>query len=78
MNQISMIGKMVHYHRKRSGLSREALARISGVGKTAIFDIEHGKTTFRVDILYKILDTLNIRLEFESPLMNEYEEARNA
>lgn len=78
MNDISIIGKMVSYHRKRSGLSRQALARIAGVGKTAIFDIEHGKTTFRVDILYRILDSLNIRVKFESPLMDEFEASQNA
>ncbi len=78
MNDISLIGKIVAYHRQKSGLSREALARISGVGKTAIFDIEHGKTTFRIDTLYKIHDTLNIRVKFESPLMEEFEASLNA
>ena len=42
---------------------------LSGVGKTAIFDIEHGKTTCRMDILMKLLDTLNIKLGVLSPLL---------
>ena len=78
MNELSTVGRIVHYHRKRSGLSREALSRIAGVGKTAIFDIEHGKTTCRLDILIRILATLNIRMRLDSPLMNEYEASQNA
>ena len=36
------IGEMVFFHRKKSGLSRNELAKIAGVGKTVIYDIEHG------------------------------------
>ncbi len=62
-------GELILMHRKRAKLSREKLAMLSGVGKTAIFDIEHGKTTCRMDILMKLLDTLNIKLGVLSPLL---------
>ena len=62
------IGKMIYYHRKQSGLSQQALAKLAGVGKTVIFDVEKGKKTLRLDTLLKILDVLNIRLKLESPL----------
>lgn len=65
------IGKIVWFHRKNSGLSREKLARLCGVGKTVIYDIEHDKLTIRLTTLLKILSVLNIRLSFESPLMEE-------
>ncbi len=60
--------KIVKQHRKLSGLSQKELADISGVGKTVIFDIEHGKETVRLDTIKKVLDALNIKIEFKSPL----------
>lgn len=61
------IAKMVHYYRKHSGLSQQELAKLAGVGKTVIFDIEKGKETVRLNTLLKILDVLNIRIKFEPP-----------
>ena len=54
------IAKMVHYYRKQSGLSQQALARLAGVGKTVVFDIEKGKESVQVNTLLKVLDVLNI------------------
>ena len=62
------IAKIVHYHRKQSGLSQQELAQLAGVGKTVIFDIEKGKETVRLNTLLKVLDALNIRIKFETPL----------
>jgi len=66
------IGNLVKYHRKKSGLSQSELARISGVGKTVVFDIEKGKSTIRLSTLEKILKTLNMKIEVISPLMEQY------
>ena len=66
------IGEVIRYHRKISGLSRIKLANLAGVGKTVIFDIEHGKASVRWDTLTKVLAVLNIRLVPESPLMDRY------
>ena len=41
------IGKLVFFHRKKSGLSRNQLAELAGVGKTLIYDLENGKQTIR-------------------------------
>ena len=49
------LGELILFHRKRAGLSREACALLAGVGKTAVYDLEHGKETIRLDILLKIL-----------------------
>ena len=62
---------MVRQHRCLSGLSQVALARIAGVGKTVIFDIEHGKETVQMDTLKKVLEALNIKLVLHSPLRNQ-------
>lgn len=66
------IANLVHFHRKKAGLSLVELADLAGVGKTVVFDIEHGKATVQYQSLAKVLETLNIRIAFESPLMIEF------
>lgn len=61
------VANLVHYCRKQSGLSQQELARLAGVGKTVIYDIEKGKESVRLNTLLKVLDTLNIQLKFETP-----------
>tara|TARA_Y100000588_G_scaffold262239_1_gene276853 strand:- start:403 stop:630 length:228 start_codon:yes stop_codon:yes gene_type:complete len=61
------IANIVHYYRKQSGLSQQELARLAGVGKTVIYDIEKGKESVRLSTLLKILDVLNIQMTFETP-----------
>lgn len=61
------IAKMIRYYRKQSGLSQKDLARLAGIGKTVIFDVEKGKKTIRLDTLLKILEVLNIQIRFETP-----------
>lgn len=63
------IGEIVNYHRKMSRLSRVELADLAGVGKTVIYDIEHGKESIQFSTLKKVLNTLNIKIHFDSPLM---------
>lgn len=63
------IGDIIKYHRKKSGLTRQELAEMAGVGKTVVFDIEHGKETVRLDSMQKIFKVLNIELLLKSPLM---------
>ena len=36
-------GKIVKWHRKKSGLTQNELADLAGVGKSVVFDVEHGK-----------------------------------
>ncbi len=70
------LGEIVYFHRRKSGLTRNELADIAGVGKTAIYDIEKGKETIRFSTLKKVLDALNITLKFTSPLMEALNEKR--
>lgn len=65
------LAAIVREHRKHSGLSQQALAKYAGVGKTVIYDIEHGKETIQLDTLLKILNVLNIQIEFTSPLITQ-------
>jgi len=65
-NNISYIVKL---HRKQSGLTQKALAELAGVGKTVIYDIEKGKETVQWDTVNKVLAVLNVKIKFESPLI---------
>lgn len=62
------LSDVIKRHRNRSGLTQKALADIAGVGKTVIFDLEHGKESVRLNTVLKVLDALNIKIEFKSPL----------
>lgn len=66
------MGKLIRYHRKKSGLTQKEVGILCGVGKTAVFDIEKGKLSVRFDTLLKLLDALNIQIDFQSPLMKEF------
>jgi HTH-type transcriptional regulator / antitoxin HipB len=72
METVEDIGGIVKHHRKRAGLTQQELARLAGVGKTAVFDLEKGKQSIQLDTLRKILHALNISIKAESPLMEEY------
>jgi len=63
----SNLSILVRLHRKRSGLTQAALARLAGVGKSAVFDIEHGKLTVQWITVLKVLAVLNIQLELRPP-----------
>ncbi|MCH8218537.1 MAG: helix-turn-helix transcriptional regulator [Planctomycetes bacterium] len=67
------IGAVIRFHRKQSGLSQRGLADMAGVGKTAVFDLEKGKTSVRLDTLTKVCRVLNIRLLLDSPLMEQWQ-----
>ncbi|MFV1980659.1 MAG: helix-turn-helix domain-containing protein [Rhodothermia bacterium] len=68
------IGTVIRLHRKAAGMSRADLARLSGVGKTMIYDLEHGKETVQLRGLLLILDALSIKLRFESRVMESLKE----
>ncbi|MFT5143056.1 MAG: HTH-type transcriptional regulator/antitoxin HipB [Thalassolituus oleivorans] len=70
------LGPVLKYHRKRAGLSRKAMSVLADVGQTAIYDVEHGKETVRLDTVKKLCAVLNIGLKWESPLMDEFRERK--
>lgn len=70
------MSEIILFHRKKSGLTRNQLADLAGVGKTVIYDIEKGKETIRFLTLQKVLKVLNIKITFTSPLMEVFNENR--
>lgn len=66
------LGNIIRHHRKISGLTRIECARLAGVGKTVVYDIEHGKASIQFNTLLRILNVLNIRIQLSSPLMDDF------
>jgi y4mF family transcriptional regulator len=73
MAYVNEIANIVKYHRTKSGLNQKQLADLAGVGKTVIFDIEKGKASIRLTTLLNIFEVLNIKIKFDSPIMNSME-----
>lgn len=70
---IKLICEMVRFHRKEAGLSQQELAIFSGIGKTAVFDIEKGSLSVRLTTLLRVLNILNIKIEFSGPLLSKFQ-----
>jgi len=68
-------GGLVRHHRRKAGLTQLELADLAGVGKTTVFDIEHGKATVQVDSLLAVMAVLSMRMEISGPFVAEYEES---
>ena len=56
------LSDVIFQHRKAADLSQRECAELAGVGKTVVFDIEHGKTSIRLSTLLPICRVLNIKL----------------
>ena len=63
------LSQLIQSHRKKAGLTQAQLARLAGVGKTVVWDLENGKESVQWDTLQKIFRVLNITVEWRSPLL---------
>lgn len=71
---VEKMARMVKFHRKKAKLTQSELAKLIDIGKTSVFDIEKGKKTVRLATLLAVLDALNIKMHFQSPLMHKFED----
>ncbi len=63
MNSLpDQLGERVRKAREALGLSQKQLADLAGIGKTAMFDLEHGNPGVRLNTLLAVLDYLSIPL----------------
>ena len=72
------IAALIRCHRNKSGLTQKQLADLAGVGKTVVFDIEHGKETVQFNSLQNVCQVLNISIKLDSPIMDQCMEEINA
>jgi HTH-type transcriptional regulator / antitoxin HipB len=63
------LSQLIKSHRQKAGLTQAQLAKLAGVGKTVVWDLEHGKESVQWDTLQKIFRVLNITVEWQSPLL---------
>jgi len=63
------LAQLIQGHRKKAALTQVQLAQLAGVGKTVVWDLEHGKESVQWDTLQKVLRVLNITIEWRSPLL---------
>jgi HTH-type transcriptional regulator / antitoxin HipB len=71
---VKKIARMIRFHRKKAKLTQLKLAQLADIGKTAIFDIEKGKKTVQLNTLLVVFNVLNIQMEFQGPLIHQFEE----
>ena len=69
---LEQLGSLIAFHRKRAGLSQAELASHAGVSRYVVQNLEMGtdRTTWKT--LEAVLTVLNIRLEPEGPLVEEW------
>ncbi len=67
-----LLPEIIRYHRKRSGLTQIELAELADVGKNLVYEVESGKKSVRLSNVMKILQALNIELDFNSPLRENF------
>ena len=72
MSEPKELATIIKRHRKAANLTQLELAELAGVGKTAVFDIEKGKETVKIQTLRKVLKVLNIEMRFTSPLLDNW------
>jgi y4mF family transcriptional regulator len=60
------LGTRVRTAREARGLSQKQLADLAGIGKTAMFDLEHGNPGVRLNTLMAVLDILGMSLRLDA------------
>jgi y4mF family transcriptional regulator len=53
--ETSPIGRLVRERRRAAGLTQRALSELAGVGPRAVWDLERGKATLRMDVVNRVL-----------------------
>ena len=65
------MGDVVRSHRRAAGLTQQQLAELAGVGRSSVYEIEHGSDSVQLSTLLPVLKVLSITLRIEAPLLEE-------
>jgi len=63
---VSDLGTDIKARRRDLGLNQHDLAELSGTSERFIRDLEHGKSTVRLDKLTAVLEVLGLQLRAEA------------
>lgn len=64
ITSVAQLGKIVRQARKEVGISQEQLATVAGVGARFLGELENGKETVQLGLVFKVLDVLGLTLAF--------------
>ena len=53
--ETNFIARLVRDRRRAAGLTQRALSELAGVGPRAVWDLERGKATLRMDVVNRVL-----------------------
>lgn len=53
--ETNALARLVRDRRKAAGLTQRALSELAGVGPRAVWDLERGKATLRMDVVNRVL-----------------------
>lgn len=70
------LGSLISFHRKKAGLTQVGLAALAGVSRSVVQDLEAGKGRTVWEHIERILDVLNIQLNPEGPLVEQWRQSR--
>ncbi len=70
--QIDQLASLIHWHRRRAGLSQVELARHAGVSRYVVQDLEAGSGRTTWARMLPVLHALNIQLVPQGPLVDEW------
>ncbi len=62
---------MIAEARRKAGLTQQQLADLAGVGRTAIWQLEHDRVTARFATIQAVCGVLNIRLRAHLPYRDD-------
>lgn len=66
------LASIVAFHRKKAGLTQVELARLAGVSRFVVQEIEAGKGRTTLQHVLSVLGTLNLKLEPSGPLVEHW------
>lgn len=61
------LGTFINEVRTTSGLTQQELAKLAGVGKTAVWELENDRGDTRFTTIQAVCRALNIRLQAQAP-----------
>ncbi|MBN9344015.1 MAG: hypothetical protein BGO76_08235 [Caedibacter sp. 38-128] len=74
LEEMKSIAPLIRLHRKKAGLSQQALADLASVARRTISNIEDAEATVQLNILLKVLKALNMSLYISGPFITDKEQ----
>lgn len=72
--KLCKFGKIIRKYRQIAGLSQEALSEIVGCDKNTIGRIERGETDFKISIMLRLAETLDVSVTRLSRELDSWQE----